>query len=443
MTVLGVSLSLYINDHHTALGSGNSGDIGWLTVAQFTFLAICMLLAWWSAPAAHTLTDVRLLLLVAVIARLLCIPAGHYTSTDMDRYLFDGKVALSGYDPYQVNHNAQDLQALKAQWKPPEEHAKYPTLYPPLALATFALAATTDVRHAGLTWKLIVTGFGIGTVFILAALLKRIGHLRHLSLAALSPLLILETGIGAHVDALSTFFVAAALYLYHERKLALSGIFIGLGALTKLLPIMLAIPLCLGQKRLKDSIAIGGALSATIILGYGTTLALGFVPVGSIGTLFEKWRFGSPVYQFLEFSLAGHYPALLAASCVIVSLSVLAYRAWRLEQAISITHPLLPLSMALILVFSPVVFPWYMMALIPLVVIAPRPFLLTWMCTLPATYEVLSGYYIDSVWLPANWPLILIFLGFVCSLFLEWRTTQDKSATRSNALASMTAKGNN
>lgn len=421
MTLLGVFFGFYLSQYHTDIGAGNAGAIGWLTVLQFSFLSIFMLLAWWSAPKAKTLKDVKLLLLVAVLARLICLPMQPYTSNDMDRYLFDGKIALSGYDPYQVNHNAQDLQELKDQWQPPQEHAKYPTLYPPLSLALFALAAAADVNYAPLIWKLLATGAGIITVFVLAILLQRMGLLRQLSLAALSPLLILETGIGAHVDAFSTLFVAAALYFYHAKSLRLSGVFIGLGVLIKILPIMLIIPLVCGQRKLKSSINLCSALFVTVALGYGLTLLLGLVPIGSIGTLFEKWRFGSPVFTSLEYIFSGQTLALATFTALILGVKLISYRAWKLDAVITITHPVLPLGMVLVLLLSPVVFPWYLMVLVPLVVVAPRPFLITWCCTIPLTYEVLGGFYTSGAWAPATWPLILIFFGFAGSLYFEGR----------------------
>jgi alpha-1,6-mannosyltransferase len=432
MSLLGVLGGFYLGQLQPNAGISNTADMGWLTVAQFSFLSVCMLLAWWSAPNATSLRDVRLLLFVAVLARLICIPMETYTSNDMDRYLFDGKIALSGYDPYQVNHNDESLTELKNLWHPPEEHAQYPTLYPPLSLGLFTLVATTGLEQAPLTWKALTSGFGILTVFILALLLERMGYLKHLSIAALSPLLIMETGIGAHIDTFSTFFVAVALYLYNAKRLALTGMFIGLGALTKILPIILILPLCLGQKKLRASINIGAAAIITVALGYGITYLLGFVPIGSIGTLFEKWRFGSPLFSILDTFFTGQLLAVIPALGLFSGLLYIAYQSWKLSCPIAITDPLIPLSMALVLLVSPVVFPWYLMVLMPLLVVAPRPFLLTWACTLPLSYEVLGGFYSAQEWAPATWPLVVIFSGFVGALVFEYRSNANRQRAGEN-----------
>jgi alpha-1,6-mannosyltransferase len=421
MSVLGVVFGALLSPDHAGVYSLNTKDLGWLTVAQFSFLSLCMLLAWWSAPQAQSLKDVRLLLAVAVAARLICIPIESYISNDVDRYLFDGKIAISGLDPYQINHNEKGLEELKKRWSPPEEHAQYPTLYPPLSLGIFSLAASAGAKNAPLVWKLLNTAFGIMTVFILAHLLQRLGRLRHLSLAALSPLLILETGIGGHVDAVSTFFVSTALHFYYSRKMVCSGVFVGLGVLTKILPIMLIIPLFFGQNKLKGRVEICTGLIGTVALGYGLTILLGLVPVGSIATLFEKWRFGSPLFSVLESLLQLPVLASVVMQSLVLGSLVLAYKSWRLKGVIAITNPLIPWAMMLVLLLSPVVFPWYLMVLVPFVTISPRPFLLVWLCTIPLTYEVLGGFHSMGEWDPALWPLMVISLCFVSSLYFEFR----------------------
>lgn len=420
--MLCVGFSYYLNEVYLGHAWFDSNHLGWLTVLQFFMLTCLMFLAWWSAPKAETFKDIRFLLVTALLVRVILIPIDSFTSNDVNRYMFDGKIALSGLDPYRVNHNDPALKELKQQWSPPEEHAKYPTLYPPLALALFTVVATAGPEHAPMVWKLTVTAFGIMTVIIIALILKSLGQLRQLSLVAFSPLLILETGVGVHIDVVSALLVSVALYAFHFQKLLWAGFFIGLGALTKILPIMLLLPLFFGLKKVACKFQIGIAAIMTIIAAYAMSLFSGFIPFGSIATLFEKWRFGSPVFNTLAALFDGTMLFYTITGILIVACLMLVYTSCKLQKTISVTSPLLLWSMAIILILSPVVFPWYLMALVPLLALSPRPFFLVWISLLPLTYEVLGGFVSAGQWTPATWPLIVIAIGFMGSIYFELRT---------------------
>ncbi len=437
-----VLISFFISRVHQSESSVSASNLGWLTIFQFAALTIVMLTAWWSAPKIkksfcfnfwsqsnplhkqHPFIKIRLLLAVGVILRLVLIPIDSYTSNDVARYMFDGKIAISGLDPYQVNHNAPELAELKAKWQPPEEHAKYPTLYPPLALSLFALSASFGADNAALVWKLITTLASIATLGILTLMLRDLKKLHHLSLVALSPLLILEAGVGIHLDAVSTLLIAFALFSFLKHKHFFTGLFIGLGVLTKILPLMLMLPLFFGVKKIKPALTLATSMVLTVAVGYGIILALGFIPVGSIVTLFEKWRFGSPLFSFLSSITSGK---LLLASMlffIISAASIIFIKTLKLKQKITVTSPLLVWSMAIILLISPVVFPWYLMPLVPLVVLNPRPFMLTWISLMPLTYEVLGEFAANGSWMPANWPLMVVTISAFVALYFELRQSK-------------------
>ena len=90
---------------------------------------------------------------MAIALRLLLLPVDPYTSSDTKRYLFDGKLALESFDPYTIPHDHEDIEDLRSQWAPPDEHAKYGTLYPPLALGVFVWSAYFGIDNALLAWK--------------------------------------------------------------------------------------------------------------------------------------------------------------------------------------------------------------------------------------------------------------------------------------------------
>ena len=402
-------------------------SLGWLVVLQFGLMTLAMLIAWLVSPRSNQLIDYRWLIIGAVLARLVLFWVEPYTSNDVDRYLFDGKIALSGFDPYQISHDAPQLANLRASWAPPDEHAKYATLYPPLALALFSFAALADVEHAFLIWKLLVTSAGFLTLILTIKILQKLDRLHHLPLVALSPLLILETSVGLHLDSFSALFVCATIYYFQLKKLKLAGVFIGLGALVKLLPIVLLAPLFFGLKNFKSKFSICLAAISTITIGYLVVFSIGFIPVGSIGVFFEKWRFGSPIFSSLELVFTDYSLLVIIMILAIIGFLTLIYRAHVRTHSIKADSLLFHWALAIPLLLSPVIFPWYLMALVPLLAIRPSFFLLFWTSLIPLTYEVLGQFACCQSWEPSDWPLLIIGLSLLFGVYLDWKNLNDRN----------------
>lgn len=406
--------------------NSTTSHVGLYIILQYSFIAIFMLLAWYSSPKSNKLTSFKALFITAIIARLLLVGADLYTSNDVDRYLFDGRITYEGYDPYSISHDHPALAQLKEQWQPPEEHAAYVTIYPPLALGLFTLAAATGVENAQLTWEIMLLIASIAIVFLSALLLKKLNKLKHIALIALSPILILEAGIGLHIDTFLTLTIVAAIYAWQQHKTALCGVLIALGVLLKILPVMLLLPLFFLQKSIKSAFLLVLTCFTTIIISYAITLALGLYPVGSIGVFFEKWRFASPLFSLLDslFSVQTTI-AILALFASILACGIayfcLSHRYKNANQQTSIFIAI-QLALAIPLLISPVVFPWYLMALVPLLALSPNIYLMAWLLIMPITYEVVSGYVCCNTWVPALWPVYILGVLYSVSLIKIFRS---------------------
>lgn len=406
-----------------------SATVGTATIIQFLVAGFFMLVAWKTYPRPEnpkklSIQEFNVFLIVVflgTVLRLLLIPIDSYTSNDTARYLFDGKLAYEGIDPYQTAHDAPELDVLKQEWLPPEEHAKYVTLYPPLALSLFAISASDGIENATLTWKLITVVFSILTLIIAASLLNSLHRQHYLPLIALSPLLILESGIGAHLDTVSAFCTALIVFSAWHKKPIWLGISIAIGTAIKLLPLALLMPIfLLAIFKRKFTFAFITAFSTllSLIIIYGTTFALGFKPIGSIGVFFQKWRFGSPLFTYLETLFNGQ--ALLIVILSLFAIGLLLIAAYLFFSKENNTDTLLSgmqFVMTLPLILTPVIFPWYLMPLAVLAALHPKPWLLAWILLAPLSYEVLNQFLCCAIWQPASWPLV-ITAGTVISILL-------------------------
>jgi hypothetical protein len=388
-------------------------------------LSACMLVAWRRGGA------LRWVLAAGIAARLVAAAAPAFTSNDSARYLWDGNVALAGLDPYRLAPDAPELEPLRAAWPVPPDNTSYPTLYPPGALAVFtAMAALGGPAAAPRLWELTVTAASIAALLWTASALRRAGQERHLALVALSPLLVLEDGVGAHVDALATASVAAALALWTRGAFARAGAALGAGALAKLLPAVAALPLSLSlplplalQGRGAWRVAAGAA--ALVAAGYAVAVAAGLVPFGSTEVFLTRWRFGNPLFALLETPDSAE---LSRAACTTAAAALLLASGAVATPAGGVRGAAIGVQLALAapLVASPVVFPWYLAPLVPAVALAPSWTALLTLLAFPLTHEVIDRYQRDGVWAPAQWPLFAVALaiafGALCDAALAFKS---------------------
>ena len=409
-------------------------NIGIYTVVQYSLMAVFMMLAWLTSPKSTRLKSYKTLFIVAALTRVLLLDTTPYTSNDVSRYLFDGRLAYEGIDPYRVSHDAPELAPLRALWQPPQEHAAYVTLYPPLALALFSFSSSFGLEWALLVWKALLLVAALLTVWLTAVVLKAAGKLENLPLVALSPMLILETGLGLHLDALSTLAVVSALYLWQQKRMLACGVAIGVGVAVKILPIMLLLPLLFIQRSFKSSAALLVACILTVLVSYTLAFVFGYHPIGSIGVFFEKWRFASPLFSVLDHLLPPYPLKAVLLSIAMVSVGAIAILSFRIREktaaAADRVFNYMQWSLALPLVLSPVLFPWYLLPLVPLLALRPNAFLLAWLLLMPLTYEVLGEFLCCQHWEPALWPTVLLG-GLYAMVFVSLLHSMSKYKRRS------------
>lgn len=364
-------------------------------IAANVVATVALFLAW-RAPSA------RWVLFSGIIARLVLLAVPPYTTHDVMRYMFDGAIALAGFDPYSVASGDPRLAFLQAVWPTAIEHAKYPTIYPPLALAVFASCAKLGPTWAWLAWKALVTAASVGIVVVARRI---VSDPRGFVLIAFSPLLLFEGGIGAHLDIMCALTVMLAL---GTSRLWLRGAWLGVGVLWKLTPVFLLVPLVWQARRRAFELLVGFLL--VVVPVYVLANQLGYESVGSLRVFFAKWSFGSP-WLLVEDMVAMSRPWLLRIAAVVTLLML----AWSTKAE----RPLLVAASAP-LIASPVVFPWYLCTVAALLALEASPYALAWTLTMPLTYEVIDRFDVDGSWFPALWPVQLT-LVLVGALLLQRR----------------------
>lgn len=251
-------------------------------------------------------------LLIALAARLPLLALPPTLSDDALRYLWDGRVAAAGENPYRLAPDAAELEPLRDGLWRRLPHRQVPTVYPPLAVGLFSIAARLPASLPAL--KTLLTGADLAVVALLLALARRRGlPAARVAWYAWNPLALLETAGMGHVDALGVAAVMAALLLLDRRRPAAgaAGAAAAGGVLAKLVPLV-ALPMWSRQSR-RPALFLTAALGLTGLALLPVVTATGGVPPGLI-VYGVSWEFNGPVYEPLwRLLAASHADAAVAA----------------------------------------------------------------------------------------------------------------------------------
>jgi alpha-1,6-mannosyltransferase len=176
-------------------------------------------------------------LVVAVTMRVMTLVTPPLLSTDLYRYVWDGRVQLAGINPYRYRPDAPELAFLRdATVYPNINRADYAhTIYPPAAEAIYGIAALVTPGVFGM--KLMMTAFDALTIVVLIRLLRIAGRdPARLLIYAWLPLPVWEFAGNAHIDAAASGLLALALLLAVRGRAIWTGVVLAVAALTKFLP---------------------------------------------------------------------------------------------------------------------------------------------------------------------------------------------------------------
>ena len=287
------------------------------------YLAAC----WWIVRAGSALDRWPVILVVlgaGLLARIVLLPLPP-VSTDVYRYVWDGRVQSAGINPYLYKPADPMLAALR-------DEAIYPqinraetavTIYPPMAQMLFLAVAKVG---GGVTlMKTLMVAFEALAVYALMRLLAKRGQPRaRILFYAWHPLPLFEFSGSGHVDAIAIGLMMAAMLAADVQRPFLSGMMLAGGAAAKYVPAVIGPAL---YRRWDWRVPAGFVFALGLLylpyLGAGRGV-LGFLPgyvaeEGIAGdglfwvTLLQRIVGPQPALSFVYFGLVGLVLACLAA----------------------------------------------------------------------------------------------------------------------------------
>jgi hypothetical protein len=336
------------------------------------------------------------------------------TLDDLRRYVWDGRLQRLGYNPYKVVPADPAVAALHTPETRDLNNPDVPSPYPPGAQLFFRAVAT--IQESTFAFKIAFLACDLAIIFVLLTELRRTGQGEHWILAyAWHPLLATEVAGSSHIDIVGTLLLVVSAVALGRRWRATAAVAFALAVAVKLLPIVL-LPLYWKRVRMRDGVL------AAIVLGllYAPFLDHGRIPIGSLGTYVQRFRFNDPVFAMLERVAT---PQVAAGLAVLVGFLA---AVWLRSKRPTCTSEAFAWPMAASLVCAPVVYPWYLIWLLPFVRSASTLPIIIWTVSILPTYFVWHLRELGRPWIVPGWILLLEYgsVAVTAAIILLRRSTQ-------------------
>lgn len=344
--------------------------------------------------------------LAALLIRGVMLWSPPTLSDDLYRYLWEGRAALMGGNPYLSAPAAASwpVDAIRAL----VNHPEVSSIYPPTAIWLFALL--------GSIWydpMVIKAAMGLCDALVAGVLaVVLVGRRRGLGgawLYALHPLAVVESAGSGHLEPAALLCLMLGIRAWDRGRSGM--VWVGLGGLLKLLPLAVLPVLWRRAPRHLLTLLVLAVVTAAPFLDAGLALGHG------LGTYAQHWSFNASLFLVFEAVLGGWARPVAVGVGAVISLYAVTHRSDPAVVALWIGSAFVLLS--------PTVHPWYIAwAWLPALVCGVRAWSL--LATLaPVAYTVLSTF--DPVtghWHEFWWPVWLQYLPFLGVLIWEYGVHQ-------------------
>ncbi len=386
-----------------------------LTIYSFLFLAYACAVFFLIRRHFDSIPHVEYLVFAtAVLFRLTLLFNEPTLSEDFYRYVWDGRVQNAGHGPYDYPPKAPELQGLRDASYERINHKDFRTPYAPTLEVLFR--ALTKITGNLTCFKLGILLFD----FLLLEILRRLIRIEGappamLLIYAWNPLPVVEFAGSGHADIVGICLLLATFLLVRKSRTAVGGLTFAAAALTKYLPV-LALP-WLARKAGWKFFLCAGLLGCVLILCYLTPDLRMFT---GVSVFYTKWWFNDSLFSVFYKLMGGAEPArrfgFLFVCFSVVFCLVKKYDAYR---SLFIVY-------GAVLLFSPVVHPWYLCWVLPFLVFYPRLpwlFLTGWIML---SY-LIRYFYPDGVWPRILWLKLVIYIPFYAMLLWSLFVRKEES----------------
>jgi alpha-1,6-mannosyltransferase len=346
-----------------------------------------------------------------------------YLSSDVYRYVWDGRVQSSGFNPYLYTPNADEL-------KPLRDEAVFPLInpgdrdwlspYPPMAQVVFWGVYSVAPGVTGL--KVAMSIFDMLAVALAMIALARSGlDPARAIVLAWHPLLILESAHSGHVESLFILMLSLALVGFSFRKPLVAGGSLALATLVKFYPALIVPGFLAGTGGEDDSVpkrvwrALFNRDTLQTVAAFALLLVVGYIPFAGAGS--KTFAFAQEYLRDEGFVQSGarYFPLVLirrvvpfptwlfvCAAVLVIGIVAVWALIQRKRNAVEVSRCALALIGTYLLVTTPR-YAWYYVWLLPFLCFVSR---VAWL------YLASAAALLYLVWYtPLVYPNVPLWLG--------------------------------
>jgi Gpi18-like mannosyltransferase len=302
------------------------------------------------------LQDKTILILIAafVLLRLIFINTIPIGSDDIYRYMWDGKQQANGINPYLYTPNNLELSSLHTDILPGKvnfPHMK--TIYFPFSQWLFYLGYLLSGEHVW-GYKLLLLIAELLTIYSLYKLIKHFGYdLKYILLYVLSPLSIIHFALDAHLDAFGFPLILFSLLFYLNNKKIISSVLLGLSLSIKPIGLIFLPIFFLKEKGIKNKIIIIVSPLIVFFVQFVPYIFSSSNPFEAFLIYTKNWTFNGFVFNLLNIYFVDNQISRLISACLLAAALLPVYFGKR-----NIIDKIF-YSALFMIIFSPVVHPWY------------------------------------------------------------------------------------
>ena len=345
---------------------------------------------------------------LAAVWHLLFLRLPPGSDDDIHRYVWDGRVQRLGYNPYILVPSDPALEGLHTPETRTLNNPYLPSPYPPGAELFFRSVTAIHESTFALKAAFVLCAWVI--VLVLLDVLRSSQQGKHWVLAyAWHPLLATEVAGSGHIDIVGLLLLLVSIAALGRRWRTVAALAFGLAVAVKLLPIVL-LPLYWKRVRARDAV-LAAVVPATLYIPF---LNHGRIPVGSLGTYLHSFRFNDPVFATLE-RVAD--PKFVVGLAVLVGLLT---AVWLRRNCAAWSSDAFAWPMAASLFCAPVVYPWYLLWLLPFLRSASALPIVIWTVSILPTYYVWHLRTLGRPWLVPGWIMLLEYGSVAMAGAIMW-----------------------
>ena len=361
--------------------------------------------------------NIKLLLIIGVIFRLIFLLALPNLSHDFYRFIWDGRMILEGLNPYL--YTPTDVLSFE-QLELPQAKVLYEgmgrlsagnhTNYPPLNQLCFVIGSwlfNNSILGSVVVMRIIIILADLGTLWLGIKLLKHLNISAHrIFYYFLNPFIIIELTGNLHFEAVMLFFIVLSLYLLQNNRWQLAAIALAFSVSIKLIP-LLFLPLFYKKFGFKNWIVFCSIVIGVVAITFVPFFSMEFVLhyTDTVALWFQKFEFNASVYYLLRaigYSIRGYNE--IAVIGKIIFIAVILYVLILATLKKNITTIGLIHSMLFVIAFyfftTTTMHPWYLATPLLLSIFTNYRFTLLWSFTIFLSYfAYVNNSNQESMWL--------------------------------------------